>query len=458
MSTGKVVRIYDGVSSKYFDADNTEGVAAGEYYANATLSLDAFDSLKPGEILVLGFNGGKNGAAGRAFMGSNRTIGAAASAFNIALPTPATELVDVHPVVVDGDKYYITGTILEDAQAVASAPFIIYNFGYQGALISNSHGEALVIKDGKTVRVYDGANGKYYDADNASGVVDATKCTAAGYLTEAFASLTEGEWLLVAPNDATAGNVARGFLLDHRAIGKDVSIYRVVNTEKVTYSADASLWANSTGATFTDGQMDMASGQFTLSTNKLTDNLAIDFTTTESLSMDPVGDWKWEYLTISTSGGSGIDAASGMPQANGSITLVWGWTTGLSLVERDAAGNVIYNKKAAKTESETTFLPGNAGDNADTENIINQTPYNTFNKAFRVKINVTQVENGTKFDIEIITKSPWGHDVDWTISYTSTNKYLSETKYLTYGRIGSGTVDADHKILVSLDITTSLAE
>ena len=104
---------------------------------------------------------------------------------------------------------------------------------------------------------------------------------------------------------------------------------------------------------------------------------------------------------------------------------------------------------AALEDSDTTFFPTNGGTDGE---IIRQTPYNLFNKACDFKVKVTKVEGGVKFDFEVITESPWGHNIDWTFSYTSTNTALQDSMYLTYGRIGSGTVDAEHKILVDLNI------
>ena len=224
MTTGKVVRIYDGVNNKYYDADNTSGIAGTGIYEVATTSFAAFESLKPNELLVIGLNGGRNTNAGRAFLVGNRTYNAVCGAISITLPTPETTTQTIKAIVVDGDKYYVS-TLAKDAGATsATVPFLVYSYGYSGSIVSNGYGVAIIVKNGKIVRIYDGASGKYFDADNTGGVSDATKCTAGGYLSEAFASLTEGETLLCAPNGGTTGNVARGFLYDHRSIGKDVTI------------------------------------------------------------------------------------------------------------------------------------------------------------------------------------------------------------------------------------------
>ena len=113
----------------------------------------------------------------------------------------------------------------KDVTLPGNTLFFVYTPNYKkGINYTNGYGEAFVLnKYGVIVRIYDGANGKYYDADNKSGIVDATKCSAANYLTQAYASLQEGEYLLVAPN-GVQGNIGRAFLLSNRTIGAEVII------------------------------------------------------------------------------------------------------------------------------------------------------------------------------------------------------------------------------------------
>ena len=111
----------------------------------------------------------------------------------------------------------------QDITSLGGLHMVIYTPAYTGSLNwANGYGEAFVLNQyGQVVRIYDGASGKYFDADNA-GVVDASKCTAGGYLKEAFASLGEGEYLVVGPNGN--GNVGRSFLYGHRKIGSQFTI------------------------------------------------------------------------------------------------------------------------------------------------------------------------------------------------------------------------------------------
>ena len=128
-------------------------------------------------------------------------------------------------IIVNGNVYTTAASLVaidKNISALNNYVFVIYTPNYTGELKwANGFGEAFIInKYGEVVRIYDGANAKYYDAENAGGIVDATKCTAQGYLNEAFASRQEGEYVLVAPNGN--GNVTRAFLLNNRVIGAKV--------------------------------------------------------------------------------------------------------------------------------------------------------------------------------------------------------------------------------------------
>lgn len=152
-----------------------------------------------------------------------------------------------------------------DLTAVGNYAFIIYTPAYTGTVgYSNGYGVAIVVDEyGTIIRIYDGANAKYYDADNPNGVVDATKCTATGYIAEAFASRGAGETVIIAPN-STANNAAGGsrkFLLDNRTVGATVSGLGLTFTAKSatitvgddkTFTADDGKWLYNTEVTVAD--------------------------------------------------------------------------------------------------------------------------------------------------------------------------------------------------------------
>ena len=146
-----------------------------------------------------------------------------------------------------------------DLTGTGNYAFIVYTPAYTGTIgYTNGYGIAIVVDEyGTIVRIYDGANGKYYDADNKAGVQDATKCTPAGYITEAFASRQAGETVIIAPN-SSANNAAGGsrkFFGDNKTIGATVaglgltfkakSATITVGSDK-TFTADEGKWLYNT--------------------------------------------------------------------------------------------------------------------------------------------------------------------------------------------------------------------
>ena len=134
---------------------------------------------------------------------------------------------DLYEITINGNSDKRASAIVaidKDLSVLGKNVYVIYTPDYTGSLNwSNGWGEAFIINEyGIVIRIYDGANGKYYDLDNPAGISDASKCTAAGYLTEAFNSRQPGEYLLVAPNGN--GNVGRAFLLSNRTIGAKVTL------------------------------------------------------------------------------------------------------------------------------------------------------------------------------------------------------------------------------------------
>lgn len=229
-ATGKIVKIYDGISPKYFDTENTAGVAPGSYFTLATMVYDAFKALKPGETMIVGYNGGKNSNAGRAFIAANRTIGAEVKIEGITVPAASTEKINYMTVTVGKKVFYVdSAKVAINAEYTGAPAFAIYDYGFTGKTYTGGFGVAFIVDKAtnKVVKVYDGASGKYWDADN-SGV--AGICTSAGYAQEAFAALAEGQYVIIAPHGATDGNAARGLLYGSRAVGTDVA-YTVPTTE-----------------------------------------------------------------------------------------------------------------------------------------------------------------------------------------------------------------------------------
>lgn len=226
VTTGKVVVIYDGVNGKYYDAENASGVArTDEMFTLANMSLEAFEKLLPNQMMVVGLNGGRNDKAGRTFLVGSRTLDKDMAIVGASIAAPATEAVAYAKITVGTKIWYQDASKIAVDNAYTGTPaFAIYHHGYTGELVKGGYGVAFVVDQasGKVVKIFDGASVKYFDAENPNGATNAG-CTAAGYITEAFASLQEGQYLLIAPNGGSAGNVARGLLYGSRKIDTIVS-------------------------------------------------------------------------------------------------------------------------------------------------------------------------------------------------------------------------------------------
>ncbi len=230
---GTIVRIYDGASAKYYDADNIGGVQNGTCTATGYIT-EAFDSLKEGETLIIAPNSGTNNAVGgsRHFLYGNRTVGAKVTCFGLAF-----ESKDV--TIAVGDK---TFTVAEDKClynadiTAANAPkygMLIFDKNYTGTVAINGYGVAIVLdKYGVLDRAYDGANGGYWTVDGKAASVP-EGFTSGNYATFAFESLQEGETLVIFPHDGGT-NVARAFGLSLRGeCGKEATLTGFTFAEKL---------------------------------------------------------------------------------------------------------------------------------------------------------------------------------------------------------------------------------
>lgn len=225
---GKVVRIYDGVNNKYFDKDNNgydNGKETVKKFDIAAVSLSAFEALQPGETLLIGLNGGRNGNAGRGFLVGNRTIGIAVSFTGVTLPSPETTAVAYAKIIIAGKSFYVDSLkVAANANYDGTPAVAIYDYGFSGTAYTGGFGVAFVVDKatGKVVKVFDGASGKIFDEEHPGGQTNAG-CTGAGYAAEAFAAMEEGQYIIIAPHGGTEGNAMRGFFYGNRKLDVEIS-------------------------------------------------------------------------------------------------------------------------------------------------------------------------------------------------------------------------------------------
>ena len=211
---GTVVRIYDGASAKYFDAEHDgvkDGTCTETGYAN-----EAFASLQPGETLIIAPNSTANNAEGgsRAFLYSNRTVGAIVSGLGLNFKaTSMTITINGAEFTAAEDKWlYNTAVEKTDAQ---NYQMILFDKNFEGTFETNGYGCAIVLDQyGALVKVYDAANGGFW---TAAGKAESMQFDLNNYATVAFSELQEGELLIIFPNDGGA-NAGRNWALDLRGL------------------------------------------------------------------------------------------------------------------------------------------------------------------------------------------------------------------------------------------------
>ena len=210
---GAIVRVYDGVSGKYFDATTSElGIQDPEKCTPAGYLREALASLQDGETMIAAPNiGGAN--TYRGFLYGCRKIGLEVSGLGLTFETKKTTITigDREFTAEEGKWLYNTEVSTKDA---AKYSMIIFDKKYTGTFTTNGYGAVVVLDQyGALVKVYDGANLGFYTKDGKT----AAHFDANSYATTAFADLQDGEIMIIFPNDGGA-NAARAFALGLRGL------------------------------------------------------------------------------------------------------------------------------------------------------------------------------------------------------------------------------------------------
>ena len=267
-ASSKIVRIYDGANAKYYDAENTSGVAGSSLETPLTqqnfITL-AFASLGDGETLVIAPRYGMHNNATYTLLLGNRKIN-------------ETFVVDGYTF---GMKTVTAGTAKAQFKVLknttwSNAPGVVmvYTKAYQGEIKANGYGIAVVLDaDGKLIKTYDAVSGAYMDEAHSAltnpmdnTITDGHRIkfalmegglTTANYVTYAFAHLAEGETLVAFPNDGNnAADSARTFANTNLRAGfgtKVVSVGMVaINENNVTIGNDSATLAVNVNAAWTN--------------------------------------------------------------------------------------------------------------------------------------------------------------------------------------------------------------
>lgn len=267
-ASSKIVRIYDGANAKYYDAENTSGVAGSSLETPLTqqnfIAL-SFASLGDGETLVIAPRYGMHNNATYTLLLGNRKIN-------------ETFVVDGYTF---GMKTVTAGTAKAQFKVLknttwsnAAGVVMVYTKAYQGEIKANGNGIAVVLDaDGKLIKTYDAVSGAYMDAAHSAltypmdeTITDGHRIkfalmegglTTANYVTYAFTHLAEGETLVAFPNDGkNAADSARTFANGNLRAGfgtKVVSVGMVaINENNVTIGNDSATLAVNVNAAWTN--------------------------------------------------------------------------------------------------------------------------------------------------------------------------------------------------------------
>ena len=274
-ASSKIVRIYDGANAKYFDAENTAGVAGSTLETALTqqnfISL-AYASLSEGETLVAFPNDGKNAAdSARTFANANLRAGFGTKIVSVDMVT-----INENNVTIGNDS--ATFAVNVNASWTNTAGYVnVYSKNYAGTVQGNGYGFAFVIDaaSGKITKIYDAMNGYYMDETHSAltgdtnvrqkftdyntekGFEGDAAVSTANYAAHAFANLAEGETLVAFPNDGkNAADSARTFANANLRAGfgtKIVSVDMVtINENNVTIGNDSATFAVNVNASWTN--------------------------------------------------------------------------------------------------------------------------------------------------------------------------------------------------------------
>lgn len=267
-ASSKIVRIYDGANAKYYDAENTTGVAGSSLETPLTqqnFSTLAFSSLGDGETLVIAPRYGMHNNATYTLLLGNRKINETFSVdgytFGLKTVTAGT---------AKAQFKVLKNTTWSNAPGVV----MVYTKAYQGEIKANGYGIAVVLDaEGKLIKTYDAVSGAYMDEAHSAltspmdnTITDGHRIkfalmegglTAANYVTYAFTHLAEGETLVAFPHDGNnAADSARTFANSNLRAGfgtKVVSFGMVaINENNVTVGNDSATLAVNVNAAWTN--------------------------------------------------------------------------------------------------------------------------------------------------------------------------------------------------------------
>lgn len=226
---GEIVKVYDGVNNKLYDAGHSDGTALD--VSSKTYAKSAYDALTEGDMLVL-FKGaeGEHITYALALKDSiDQTVTFTDMTFEAR---GLTVKIGSKSFFVD-PKYY--GGENQQVPNPAQYQMIVYTkaYGSTNPCTGWGYGAAIVLdSEGKLIKVYDGANSQYWENGAKQSSLPAG-FSASAYAQVAYENLQDGEKLIVFPNcSAVSGNTARGWALGLRNANDFGQVLTITDTRK----------------------------------------------------------------------------------------------------------------------------------------------------------------------------------------------------------------------------------
>lgn len=215
-ANGNIILTRDGANGKQIDVDHPNATS-GLPVADAEWAVDNMMvgiTIPEGGLVIVFPNDGTNGPDSPRTFGLNnmRTYGAQVTFHKFIYQPHITANSKTMNAVVNPVTPITTSAMIFDSNYSTAIDF---SLGY-GVLV-------VVDASGQIVKIHDGANAKYYDVDNPTGI-SATGYFTAGDYTNGVVIPTDG-YVLIFPNDGTNGpDSPRTFGMGLRTIGLTVEV------------------------------------------------------------------------------------------------------------------------------------------------------------------------------------------------------------------------------------------
>lgn len=221
---GEIVKVYDGVNNKLYDAQNSEGTAFD--VSSKTYAKTAYEALEEGDMLVL-FKG-ESGEHITYALALKDSVDETVTFTDLTFEARGLTLTIEDKTFFVDPKFY--GGENQQISNSAIYQMIVYTKAYTSGnpCTGWGWGEAIVLdSDGKLIKIYDGQSAQYWVNGAQHNESAPAGFGASNYAQLAFENLQEGEKLIVFPNSSVNNNAGRSWaygLRNAKYFGQELTI------------------------------------------------------------------------------------------------------------------------------------------------------------------------------------------------------------------------------------------